>query len=84
MESLSDKYILTDEWGRPILKGVCEHAECPECLTIFLKRIHLHRFCCKKCARNCWDRENRQKKIKVTELAEIKFNHVKTCIPNWD
>ena len=63
MTSLSKKYILVDDWGRPILPKYYKLAECPECLTLFMKRNNKHKFCSRNCAKNCWFRENRQRKI---------------------
>ena len=63
MTSLSEKYILTDEWGRPILPKYYKMIECPECLTLFMKRNNRHIFCSKNCANKYRIRENRQRKI---------------------
>ena len=50
MESLSKKYILTDEWGRPIPKlGCYGHDYCLVCGDFFVKKTNKHICCSRKC-----------------------------------
>jgi len=64
MKSLSEKYILVDDWGRPLLQSkMYGFRECKECLTTFMKRNTKQEFCCRNCASNFYQREARQRRI---------------------
>ena len=63
MINLSDKYVLVDDWNRPILQKYYKSAECPECLAVFMRTNNSHKFCSRNCSKNWWARERRQRKI---------------------
>ena len=50
MESLSKKYILVDDDGRPILKKGCYgHSYCENCHKFFIKKIPTQIYCSVNC-----------------------------------